>query len=373
MQCPEVREENRGTVYQSSGESSTCQAADDTVEFLTGSGGSIMALEGWAVALIVIGSILTIVALMSFVYYWCVLRYRVADTSVSMAGKTIVITGASSGIGKATALALARRGARLILACRNEQKTAQVISEIKQAVPDGAEILYRHLDLVSLKSVRSFAERIIREESKLDILINNAGIGQKGRTEDGFDLMFGVNHFGPFLLTNLLLDLLRKSAPSRVVNLSSLAHRFSPAFDFTEFDKDDDSSAGGAVRYLRLASYPISKMAVNLFTRELGRRLADDSQVTVCSVHPGIVYTGAIDGALRRGSCRKLLIPLFRFLMRTPEAGAQCVIHCAIDESVRQHSGDYFVDCRPGNEGAMASDEALAKQLWEVSCQATGL
>ncbi|XP_038056506.1 retinol dehydrogenase 11-like [Patiria miniata] len=178
--------------------------------------------------------------------------------------------------------------------------------------------------------------------------------------------MFGVNHFGPFLLTNLLLDLLKRSAPSRIINLTSLAHKFSPEFNFVEADETD------AVRYPKLASYPISKMAVNLFTHELSRRLAD-TQVTVCSIHPGIVYTGAIDGLLRRGRLRKLLIPLFRLLMRTPDAGAQCVIHCAINDSVKEHTGAYFVDCQPCNEAAMATDKALAKQLWEVSCQATGL
>ena len=127
-----------------------------------------------------------------------------------------------------------------------------------------------------------------------------------GETEDGFDLMFGVNHFGPFLLTNLLLDLLKQSAPSRIINLSSLAHKFSPKFNFT------DAADASSPRYPHLASYPISKMAVNLFTHELARRLAD-TEVMVCSVHPGIVYTGAIDGFLRRKGYRKLLIPFFRY------------------------------------------------------------
>ncbi|XP_038055951.1 retinol dehydrogenase 13-like [Patiria miniata] len=178
MECVEDREALHGVAYKGTGESGdSCPGptgrADDAGHV---NGDSIiMALEDWAVALVVIGSVLAVMCLLSFVYYWFVLRYRVASSSVSMKGKTIIITGASSGIGKATALGLARRGARLILACRNEEKTAQVISEIKQKVPQGPEILYRHLDLASLQSVRKCAEQITREESHIDTLINNAG------------------------------------------------------------------------------------------------------------------------------------------------------------------------------------------------------
>ncbi|XP_038074962.1 retinol dehydrogenase 13-like [Patiria miniata] len=176
MECVEDREALHGVAYKGTGESGdSCPGptgrADDAGYV---DGDSIMALEDWAVALVVIGSVLAVMCLLSFVYYWFVLRYRVASSSVSMKGKTIIITGASSGIGKATALGLARRGAHLILACRNEEKTAQVISEVKQKVPQGPEILYRHLNLASLQSVRKFAEQIIQEESHIDILINNA-------------------------------------------------------------------------------------------------------------------------------------------------------------------------------------------------------
>ncbi|XP_033636422.1 retinol dehydrogenase 13-like [Asterias rubens] len=320
---------------------------------------------GVIVMMIVVGSITVLIGLICVLYYCCVLRYKTYRGLVSLKGKTVVITGASSGIGKATALDLARRGAKVILACRNEKKTSEVIKEIREAV-ENADVVDYHLDLASLKSVRSFAEKIKQDVAKLDLLINNAGIGEQGKTEDGFDLMFGVNHFGPFLLTNLLLDLLIRSAPSRIINLSSLAHRFSPEFDFTEEAKD-------GVRYPHLASYPISKMAVNVFTHELSRRLTN-TQVSVCSVHPGIVYTGGIDKVLTRGGCcRKLFMPFFRSIMRSPEAGAQCVIYCAIDESVRELSGSYFVDCQLGKESIKASDEELAKQLWDVSCTATGL
>ncbi|XP_073685788.1 retinol dehydrogenase 12-like isoform X1 [Garra rufa] len=220
--------------------------------------------------------------------YVMVLRMPKCKSTAKLHGKTVIVTGANTGIGKATALDLAKRGARVILACRDESRAQAAVTDI-QRESGNKEVLYMHLDLASLKSVRSFAENFLKKESRLDILINNAGLVVGGRTEDGFGRIFGVNHLGHFLLTILLLERLKQCSPSRVVTVSSNAHWWGK-IDFDCINTHKDLGLGNsAVALMRL--YGHSKLCNVLFTHELAKRLKG-TNVTCYSLHPGVVMGG---------------------------------------------------------------------------------
>ncbi|XP_038059957.1 retinol dehydrogenase 13-like [Patiria miniata] len=267
------------------------------------------------------------------VYYWQLIsscHYYSSDAVLK--GKTVIITGANSGIGKVTALDLARRGARVILACRNLQKAEDATKEIKTRTGN-SEVVVRHLDLASLQSVREFASKIVESEDRLDILINNAGIAfakEGDVTKDSFHAIFGTNHFAHFLLTNLLLDLLKKSAPSRVVTVSSIGHRWvSVPLDFTR----EDPSGQSPVLYPYLKDYFLSKLANVLFSRELARRL-ESTDVTSVSLHPGMIYT-PIWSHMSRDWITSVYhffsLPFFWLFFIDEEAGAQTTLYFALD------------------------------------------
>ncbi|XP_022096270.1 retinol dehydrogenase 13-like [Acanthaster planci] len=323
--------------------------------------------------------ILPLLAALYSVYYWQFITSRQHyKGDAILNGKTVIITGGNSGIGRVTALDLAQRGARVILACRSLQKAQDAAEEIK-ARTGNSEVEVRHLDLASLQSVREFASGILESEERLDILINNAGIGfarEGAVTKDNFHLIFGINHFGHFLLTNLLLDLLRKSAPSRVITISSIGHEwvFSP-LDLTRGDHSSSGSHGSPVLYPHLRSYFQSKLANVLFARELARRL-ESTGITSVSLHPGVIYTPIwsdmpVDWitTINHFFCR----PFFWLFFIDEEAGAQTTLHCALDDSIPYLSGSYFDNCQETAPSALAQDDELAQRLWEVSCEATGL
>ncbi|KAL7876857.1 hypothetical protein SRHO_G00035000 [Serrasalmus rhombeus] len=277
-----------------------------------------------------------------------------------MRGKTIIVTGANSGIGKATAVELLRRQARVIMACRSPERAEQAAQEIRQeAGPEQGELLVKLLDLASLKSVRSFCEEIIKEEPRLDVLINNAGVYQcpYTKTEDGFEMQFGVNHLGHFLLTNLLLDLLKRSAPSRIVVVSSKLYKYA------EINFDDLNSEQS---YDKAFAYGRSKLANLLFMLELARRL-EDTGVTVNALTPGIVRTNLG----RHVHIPFLVKPLFSLFswafFRTPEHGAQTSIYLSCSDDVEGVQGKCFADCREEELLPKATDEEVAKKLWDIS------
>ena len=201
-------------------------------------------------------------------------------------GKTVVITGGNSGIGYATALDLARRGARVVLGCRNVERGSQAEAQLRQE--SGSQlVLFRQLDLADLSSIRHFSEGLLREESRIDILINNAGLlnNKPEVTSDGYELLFGVNHLGHFYLTHLLLDRIKESKPSRIINVSSLAHKLGPISITPKYVKPNPHARTGA-----FYNYALSKLANVLFTVELADRLAL-SGVETYSLHPGAVFT----------------------------------------------------------------------------------
>ncbi|RDD40168.1 Retinol dehydrogenase 13 [Trichoplax sp. H2] len=280
--------------------------------------------------------------------------------------KTVIITGGNTGIGKATAIDLAQRGARVILACRSESKGKEAVEDIIQQ-SGNSEVIFCPLDLASLQSVRDFADYVNEKEDRVDILLNNAGIMMcpYSKTQDGFEMQIGTNHFGHFLLTNLLLDKLKTCAPSRIINVSSLAHMMG------KINFDDINSEKG---YGSVAAYSQSKLANVLFTRELAKRL-QGTAVTANSLHPG-----AVDTELQRHfSVRKfsflnsLITPLIWLGFKTPKQGAQTSIFCAVDESLERVSGKYFSDCREKTCAKQAYDDDVAKRLWHLSEELTGL
>lgn len=289
----------------------------------------------------------------------------VCRSKVRLDGKTVLITGANTGIGKETALDMARRGARVILACRDMTRGLIAADEIRQQSGNG-NVVVKKLDLASLQSVRDLAKDVQENEDHLDILINNAGIMMcpKWRTVDGFEMQFGVNHLGHFLLTNCLLDLLKKSAPSRVVIVSSLAHE-KGRIHFDDINLDTD--------YQREKSYRQSKLANVLFGRELAKRL-EGTGVTVYSLHPGVIRTELGRHLLPTIALWKKAIAMpFYLLIKSPWEGAQTTIYCAVEESIANVSGLYYSDCAAKTPAPQALDDAAAKKLWDLSSSMVGL
>ncbi|XP_034409916.1 retinol dehydrogenase 13 [Cyclopterus lumpus] len=290
----------------------------------------------------------------------------VCRCSARLDGKTVLITGANTGIGKETSRDLARRGARVVMACRDLSRAEQAAEEIRLSTGNG-NVVIRHLDLGSVYSVRQFAKDFTDGEDRLDVLINNAGVMMCPRwlTEDGFETQLAVNHLGHFLLTNLLLPKLKSSAPSRVVTVSSIAHQGG------RIDFDDLFSSKKT--YSSLESYRQSKLANVLFSRELGRRLRGSGVSAFC-LHPGVIRTELgrhVEGWF------PLLGALLRLpsllLMKTPSEGSQTTLYCALTPGLDGQSGRYFSDCAEKEAAPEGRDDFVSRKLWEESARLVGL
>lgn len=285
----------------------------------------------------------------------------ICTSKAQLNGKTVIITGANTGIGKETALDLAKRGARVILACRDVEKGNEVAVGIRVETHN-PQVLVHKLDLSSVASIREFAERINKEEEKLNILINNAGVMTCpfSKTAEGFEMQFGVNHLGHFLLTHLLEDLIKRSAPARIINVSSLAHAYgSIHFEDPNYERRS---------YSRHGAYCQSKLANVMFTREHARRLKGTG-VTVNSLHPGSVMTDLQRHVGVVHAMQRILWPL----SKTAAQGAQTSIHCAVAEELANVTGVYFSDCAPKNVSSLATDDTAAQKLWTLSCKLLGI
>ena len=287
-----------------------------------------------------------------------------ASNEGSMAGKTVIVTGGNSGIGKATAVALAKSGARMIITARDPGRGQAAVEEIRRASgSDQVELVV--FDLGDLASVRAGAADLLARCPRIDVLVNNAGLVLTDRSEtvDGYESTFAVNHLGPFLLTELLTDRLVASAPSRVVNVASTAHRSARhGLDF-----DDLQSLRG---YKGMQVYGSSKLANILFTTELARRLSGKA-VAVNAVHPGTVATGYG----RDGDTHGLLafgLKVIKPFILTPEKGARTTVFLASSPEVAGVTGKYFVKSKARNPSAAARDEAAAHRLWTVSEELVG-
>ena len=272
-----------------------------------------------------------------------------------MAGKTVLITGATSGIGRATALGLARMGAHLAITGRDRGRTEDAAREIRAA--GGGQVDMLVAELSSQSEVRRLAEEVLQSLSRIDVLINNVGGYWDTRhvTVDGLERTFALNHLAPFLLTNLLLDKLKQSAPARVVTVSSNAHA-AGRIDFG--DLQGERSYSGA------RAYSQSKLANILFSYELARRLPATS-VTANALHPGLVNTSF--GAEDPAGVQKLLVPLLRPFMKSPARGAATSIHLASAADLERVTGRYFANSKPTRSSKPSYDEAAAARLWQVS------
>lgn len=271
---------------------------------------------------------------------------------MELQGKVVVITGANIGIGRAVAEDLAGRGARLRLLCRSLEKAAPVIEDLK-ARAGHDDVTAIACDLGSLSSVRTAAAELLAKDEPLHVLVNNAGVaGQRGLTSDGFELHFGVNHLGHFLLTNLLLDRIRASGPARIVHVASGSHFKAKGLDWDAVRRPTASISG-------LPEYAASKLGNVLFCAELARRLAG-SDVTTYAVNPGRVASNIwqrLPWPIR---------PLFKLTMLTTQQGAFSTIRAASD--LDGESGHYFDKrARPQTASAPARDAALARELWARS------
>jgi NAD(P)-dependent dehydrogenase (short-subunit alcohol dehydrogenase family) len=265
--------------------------------------------------------------------------------------KVILVTGANTGIGRVAAVELAARGAHVVLACRNEEKARPVIDEIRAR---GGDASFLALDLGSLRSVRAAADAFLARDQPLHVLVNNAGVGgHTGVTQDGFEITFGTNHLGHFLLTKLLEKKLVSSAPARVVNVSSKAHYGATGIAW-------DSLQRSARSLVPLPAYELSKLCNVLHARELARRLAGTG-VSAFSLHPGVVAT---DVWRRVPPPLRALIKLF---MISPEKGALTTVHCATAVGIETQSGSYWDKCQLKKPSRTAHDDALASELWQRS------
>ncbi|XP_046462706.1 retinol dehydrogenase 14-like [Daphnia pulex] len=290
-----------------------------------------------------------------------VLTMGVCRSRNKLTGKTVIITGGNSGIGKETAIDLAKRGARVILACRDLKRADDARDDIIRESGNN-NVVVNQLDLASLASVRQFASEILKNEPRLDILINNAGCVtmEKKLTDDGLEYQMQANYFGHFLLTNLLLGLLKKSAPSRIINVTSVAHSFIKTFDLNNLNAElyhNGSSFYNSIYYY-------SKLSIILSTRHLAH-LISQSGVTVNCLCPGAVNTGIFRNASSLfQTVVSALIPIF---FKTVKQGAQTTIHLAVADEVADVSGEYFTDCKISQTSKLGMDVGLAKKLWDIS------
>lgn len=277
-----------------------------------------------------------------------------------MAGKTVLVTGASGGIGRATALGLAVLGAHLAITGRDRRRTEGAAVEIRAA--GGGQVDLFVADLSVQSEVRRLAEEVLERIARIDVLVNNVSGYWNTRqvTCDGLERTFAVNHLAPFLLTTLLLDRLRQDAPARVVTVSSNAHRMG-RIDF------DDLQAVHS--YSGARAYNQSKLANVLFTYELARRL-QATAVTANALHPGVVRTSF--GADDPGRVQRLLVPFLRPLMKSPRRGAATSIHLASAPDLEHTTGRYFANSKPNKSSDRSYDEAVATQLWRVSADLIG-
>jgi len=270
----------------------------------------------------------------------------------------ILITGGNAGIGKATAIALAKKGAKIIIASRNDAKAAAAVAEIKAAAKN-EEIYSLNCDLASFDSVRNCAQNYRKQFGQLDILINNAGLvtDKLQFTQDGFELQIGVNHLGHFLLTTQLIDLLEKAEEPRVINVSSKAH-YNGKINFNTFKGEV-----GVKKYKGMLAYAQSKLANILFTKELIRRYP-----SICShsLHPGVVGT-EIAQKNDNKTLWKVVWKVFSPVMLSPTKGAKTSVYLASSPEALKTNGKYFDKQKEAAPAEIANDAALAEELWEVS------
>ncbi len=278
-----------------------------------------------------------------------------------MRGKTCIVTGATSGIGLVTAQSLARQGANTVVVGRNREKGAATVDRIRQETGNDA-VEFMLADLSVQAQVRQLAQEIQARYPRLDVLVNNVGafFFRRQLSADGIEMTLALNYLNVFLLTNLLLDTLQASAPSRVVNVASESHR-NAQIDFDDLQ--------GERKYSGMGAYGQSKLALVLFTYELARRV-DPAQITVNALHPGFVATNI---GQNNGWLFKLFKPMLKLVAVSPEKGAQTSIYLASSSGVEGVTGEYFENKTAVPSSPASYDENTARRLWRISVKMTGL
>ena len=281
------------------------------------------------------------------------------DTKERIAGKTVIVTGANTGLGKETAMNLASRGGKIIMGCRDMEKCMIARDDIIEKTYN-KNVHCKKLDLASFKSIREFAAAVNKEEEHLEVLVNNAGVMEppKSYTEEGIELQMGVNYFGPFLLTHLLLDLLKESAPSRVVNVVG----FPTATARINF-KDLNSSS----KYSPSAVYFQSKLALLMFSKKLGEKLAG-SGVSTYAVYPGLASHTELDRHLQMNKwkiSKVMMAPIQYTTMIPKEHAVQDIVYCAVEPSIADQTGQYWHQRKTLEPRPIL--DSHANRLWAVS------
>lgn len=310
--------------------------------------------------------ILTLFLLISSTVLWLKLKYEPikgkCTSKARLDGKTVLVTGGNQGIGLETARDLVARGARVVIACRNGKKAAEAIADII-ATTGNKNIEYIHLDLASFRSIRKFVEEFHNSYDRLDILVNNAGCGglEPNLTEDGNDMVMQINYIGPFLLTNLLLDKIIASKPSRIVNVSSIFH------DFASLQVERIGALHGPGYKGKLLQYNNSKLCQILQTKALVKRLPEG--VTVYSLHPGAVKTDIFKNLLPW--IQTIVYTFINLFFKTPKEGAQTSIYCCVSEDLENVTGKYYIDCKEFKYNKVVDDDDLVESVWKKSIQLT--
>jgi NAD(P)-dependent dehydrogenase (short-subunit alcohol dehydrogenase family) len=281
-----------------------------------------------------------------------------------MSGKICIVTGANSGIGKELTLGLAQMGARVVMVCRSAEKGKAALEEIRREF-GSSQVDLLIADMSWQASVRSLAEQIQQKYPRVDVLVNNAGGATPARelSADGIEMTLATNHLGPALLTLLLLDMLKASAPSRIVNVSSEAQRR------TRLEMNDLQFERR--KYRGIAAYAQSKLLMNAFTFELARRLAGTG-VTANCLHPGVVATN-IWSANPAPLIAKLIIAVMKPFMLTSKQGAEVPLYLATSPEVAQVSGEYFIKSRPAKSNPLSRDPKLMSEVWQCTGKMTNL
>lgn len=283
----------------------------------------------------------------------------VCKCNASLKGRVALVTGGNSGIGLETARGLAKRGARVIIASRDTAKSQRAVEDII-STSGNKTVEHRYLDLSKFSSVRQFADEFIRTVNRLDILVNNAGVAgvKQSVTTDGVDCVMQINYLSAFLLTNLLLDKLTASKPSRIVVVTSYGHKLA------NFDPDDLAGVKSKGYWTKYAN---SKLCQVLWTKALSRRLPPG--VTVNCLHPGVVRTNIFNKL--PNTSRKLVLSVIDVLFKTPLEGAQTSLHLSVAPQLEHATGGYYSDCARAEESKLARDEQLAERVWNDSVMLT--
>lgn len=300
--------------------------------------------------------LLVFALLLLILWTYCNVNKGICKFSGHMVGKVVIVTGANAGIGFETAKDLAQRGAFVIAACRNEEKGKNAVYQIIESSRNN-NVLFIQLDLASFASIKKFVEEVMGKVSRVDVLINNAGVyaTTNEKTEDGFLVGMQVNYLGPFLLTSLLLPILKSSAPSRIINVSSIVYRFGK-INYYNFE---------SMRKIRnFTVYSTAKLFIMLMTIELNRQLRG-SGVTVNCLHPGVVNTNMIDNINIR--VFRIILKILKSFYKNSWEGAQTTIYLSVSPDVKDISGHYFQDCHIANLTSKAQNLIEAKKLWDIS------